>query len=140
MAATFRLDIVTPERVVYSGQVESLVAPGVEGYFGILARHAPFIAALRSGALRIRTEEGESLLLAISGGFFEVSQNKAVVLADAAEFAAEIDVERAQAALERARRRLRGEILSEAERQRAERAMERAHTRIRVAAQSRAQI
>lgn len=136
MPGTFQLDIVTPERPVFQGAVLSLVAPGVEGQFGILVNHTPFIAALRPGTLKIRDRDNREILLAISGGFFEIARNQAVILADAAEFAAEIDVDRARAAWERARERLRGGE-SEVDRERAERALERAAARIRVAAQSR---
>jgi F-type H+-transporting ATPase subunit epsilon len=137
MPGTFLLDIVTPERRVYSEPVISLVAPGVEGQFGILVHHTPFIAALRPGVVKIRDQNNQEILLATSSGFFEISRNQAVLLADTAEFAAEIDVERAQAALERARQRLRGELEADADRERAERALERAMARIRVASQSR---
>lgn len=137
MPGTFQLEIVTPERPVFRGEVISLVAPGVEGQFGILVHHTPFIAELRPGTIKIRDRNNQEILLATSGGFFEIARNQAVILADTAEFAAEIDVARAQAALERARERLRGERISDAERERAEQALERAAARIRVAAQSR---
>jgi|YNPNPStandDraft_1061719.scaffolds.fasta_scaffold27472_2 F-type H+-transporting ATPase subunit epsilon len=137
MPGTFQLEIVTPERSVFRDEVISLVAPGVEGQFGILVHHAPFIAALRPGAIKIRDRNNREILLATSGGFFEIARNQAVLLADTAEFAAEIDVARAQAALERARERLRGGRITEVDRERAERALERAAARIRVAAQSR---
>jgi F-type H+-transporting ATPase subunit epsilon len=137
MPGPFQLDIVTPERRVYSDPVISLVAPGVEGQFGILVHHTPFIAALQPGAIKIRDRNHQEILLATSGGFFEISRNQAVLLVDTAEFAAEIDVERARAALERARQRLRGELEADADRERAERALDRALARIRVASQSR---
>jgi F-type H+-transporting ATPase subunit epsilon len=137
MPGTFQLDIVTPERSLLSAPVISLVAPGVEGQFGIMVHHTPFIAALRSGVIKIRDQNSQEFLLATSGGFFEIAQNQAVILADTAEVAAEIDVARAEAALQRARERLRGERESDADRERAERALERAAARIRVAAQSR---
>jgi len=137
MPATYHLEIVTPERVAYSGEVVSLVAPGVEGHFGIWAHHAPFIAALRPGAIQVRDAENKEMWLATAGGFFEMVRNRAVLLADTAEFAAEIDVARAQAAVERAKARLRGEMALEADRERAEKALERAAARIKVAGLSR---
>lgn len=137
MPGTFHLEIVTPERVAYSGEVVSLVAPGLEGQFGILAHHAPFIAALRPGAIKVRDAENKEMWLATAGGFFEMVHNKAVILADTAEFAAEIDVERARAAIDRAKARLRSELELEADRERAEKALERATARIKVAGLSR---
>ena len=137
MPGTYLLDIVTPERRVFSEPITSLVAPGVEGQFGILVHHVPFISALQPGAIKIRNQENQELLLATSGGFFEITENRAVILADTAEFAAELDLERAQASLERARQRLRGELESDADHQRAEQALERAAARVRVAAQTR---
>ena len=102
----FSLTIVTPERILYEGEVRSLVAPGSDGYFGVLSNHAPLISALKPGCLELRDAEDKRSLMAVSGGFIEVSHNKATLLVDAAEFKAEIDVERARSALERARKRL----------------------------------
>jgi F-type H+-transporting ATPase subunit epsilon len=103
----FTLDIVTPERTIYSGSVESLQAPGSQGSFGVLARHAPMIAAMKVGALGF-VEEGskEPRSLACSGGFVEVGGDRVTVLAEAAEFGDEIDRARAAAARERAQERL----------------------------------
>ena len=102
---TFRLDIVTAERAVYSGEVDMVVAPGVEGQLGILPHHAPLMTMLQPGELRIK-KGGEEVSLAISGGFLEVRPDKVVVLADAAERAEEIDLARAEEARRRAEQRL----------------------------------
>lgn len=82
MAATFRLEIVTPVGPVYSGEVVSLIAPGSEGYLGVLAHHAPLLTALRAGTLTLREPNGAQSEHRITGGFLEVSKNHAMVLAD----------------------------------------------------------
>lgn len=109
MARVFRLDIVTRERTVFASRVQSVVAPGVEGYFGVRPGHAPFLTELGVGRVTIRGEHGQELRLAVSGGFLEVSSEKATVLAETAEAASEIDRDRAERAVDRARRRLAGE-------------------------------
>jgi F-type H+-transporting ATPase subunit epsilon len=103
--ATTRLDIVTAERVVFSDDVDVVVAPGVEGQLGILPHHAPLMTMLSPGELLVR-KGGEEFSLAISGGFLEVRPDRVIVLADAAERAEEIDIARAEAAKRRAEERL----------------------------------
>jgi F-type H+-transporting ATPase subunit epsilon len=83
MATTFHLDIVTPVGAVYSGDVVSLIAPGTEGYLGVLAHHAPLVTALKDGTVTIRDAHGAQTEHHISGGFLEVSHNQATILADA---------------------------------------------------------
>lgn len=99
------LEVLTPERTVYSSTVESLRAPGSEGSFGILPRHAFMLAMLDIGPVYFDVG-GQRQVLAVSGGFAEVHDNQVVLLVEAAELAEEIDVERAEAARDRARRRL----------------------------------
>ncbi|HCP60711.1 MAG TPA: ATP synthase F1 subunit epsilon, partial [Dehalococcoidia bacterium] len=84
-----RLDIVTAERLVFSDDVDVIVAPGIEGELGILPYHAPLMTILRAGELRVR-RGGEEFLLAISGGFLEVRSDRVIALVDAAERAEEI--------------------------------------------------
>ena len=103
--ATMRLDIITAERQVYSEDVEVLVAPGIEGQLGILPHHAPLMTALQPGELLIR-KDGEETYLAVTGGFLEVIGNTVTILADACERSDEIDEQRAQEAIDRARERL----------------------------------
>lgn len=103
--AGIKLDIVTAERVVYSEDVDTVVVPGVEGELGILPHHAPLMTALQSGELRIR-KGGDEFFLAITGGFLEVRPDRIIVLADAAERAEEIDLNRAEEARRRAQERL----------------------------------
>ncbi len=100
-----RVDIVTAERIVYSEEVDIVIAPGSQGQLGILPHHAPLMTTLQPGELLMR-RSGEEYSLAISGGFMEVRPDRVIVLADAAERADEIDITRAEAAKERARERL----------------------------------
>ncbi len=101
--ATFTLTIVTAEREVFSEEVDALVAPGIEGQLGILPNHAPLMTQLKSGEMTVRSGNDETVL-AVTGGFMEVLNNRVTILADTAEVDAAIDLERAEAALERANR------------------------------------
>ena len=101
-----KLDIVTIERLAFSGDVDMVIAPGVQGELGILPRHAPLITALGAGELRFK-HGAEEQIFAIGGGYLEVLNNHVTVLADSAEQAAEIDVARAEAARARAERLLK---------------------------------
>ena len=107
MPPLYDLTIMAPDHSLFSGRVQSLVAPGAEGHFGVLARHAPMVAQLGTGVLSITLEGGEVQYFAIHSGFLEVEPDGVMVLADTAEAAAEIDVERARAAEQRARERIR---------------------------------
>lgn len=129
---TFKLEIVTPERVVLSENVISVTVPGVEGSFGVLANHAPLMAELTFGEIRIRNSAGDMIRLATSGGFMEVRDNEARILADTAEKAEEIDVARAQEAKRRAEERLHTHQ-EHVDYARAESSLKRALTRLRVA-------
>ncbi|MCG9967927.1 F0F1 ATP synthase subunit epsilon [Pelotomaculum terephthalicicum JT] len=102
---TQRLDIVTPEKKIFSEDIRFFVAPGSEGELGVLPDHAALITALKIGLLRIE-QEGKKFNIAVSGGFLEVRDSKATVLATAAERAEDIDVDRAEAAKQRAEQRL----------------------------------
>ena len=83
MAAEFKLSILTPERTVFEGPVEYVQVPGTEGYMGVLAHHAALVTALAEGTLTVRKSGGAEEQWKVSGGFFEVSDNRATVLADA---------------------------------------------------------
>ena len=102
--ATMRLEIATAERVVYSEDVNILVAPGIDGELGILPRHAPLLTVLKPGEIRV-VKDGEETHIAVGGGFLEVMGNKVTILADTAEHAGEIDIQRAQEALKLAQER-----------------------------------
>jgi len=131
MGDSFYLKMLTLERKVYEGDVISLIAPGVDGYFGILAHHARLVAALKPGKLSVKDKQGEESIYAVSGGFLEVSANSVIVLADAIEQAVDIDLHRAEEAKERAVRRL-GSGLPDIDTLRAQAALSRALNRIGV--------
>lgn len=128
---SLRLDIVTAERNVYSDNVDMVTAPGIEGEMGILPRHAPTMTALRPGELRIRKGD-EVEFFAIGGGFMEVRPDRVIVLAGTAEHAEEIDIERAEAARQRAEKMLE-EGVPEDRREAIEGALRRSRVRLRVA-------
>jgi len=102
----FSLRVIAPERLVYEGKVVSLVAPGIEGYLGVMAGHAPMLAVLGIGDIKLTTPHDHVQHIAISGGMLDVQRSEVTVLADCAEKASEIDVHRAECALERAQERL----------------------------------
>ncbi len=104
--ATFRLEVVSAERLVFADDVNAVIAWGVQGQMSILPHHAPLMTMLQSGDLLIR-KDNEEQYLAITGGFLEVRPDKVIILADACERAEEIDVARAEAAKSRAEQSLR---------------------------------
>jgi F-type H+-transporting ATPase subunit epsilon len=131
--AKIKLDIVTAERLVYSEDVDEVVAPGVEGQLGILPHHAPLMTMLEPGELTVKKDGGE-LNLAISGGFMEVRPDHIIILADTAERAEEIDIARAEEARKRAQEALTGVQPGAIEAQlSAEAALQRAMARLKVA-------
>jgi F-type H+-transporting ATPase subunit epsilon len=97
-----KVDIVTAEKVVYSNDVDIIIAPGSEGQLGILPNHSPLMTTLEPGELIMR-KAGEEYSLAIAGGFMEVRPDRVIILADAAERADEIDMARAELAKQKAR-------------------------------------
>lgn len=109
MATQFHLSVVAPDRSVVEESVSSVIAPGTEGYFGIMAGHAPLIAALKPGLVEYVDPHGTRHYVHCGGGFVEVSAKNVTVLADEAMPAREIDVAHAEEAIEQARRVLRGE-------------------------------
>lgn len=117
--------------MIYEGDVTSIRAPGVEGNFEILAGHLPFLTALDIGEIRIRESETPQLM-AISGGVFEVLRTGVTALVETAEWASEIDMERAENARERAQAELAANAL-DLNRPQAEAALARAKNRIKVA-------
>jgi F-type H+-transporting ATPase subunit epsilon len=128
---SFKIDIVTAERIVYSEEVDGVVAPGVEGQLGILPHHAPLMTILQAGELVVR-KGGEEETMAISGGFLEVRPDHVIVLADQAERAEEIDAARAEAARRRAEERLKDRRAGGLDATRAEAALRRAIVRLSV--------
>ena len=128
---TVKLDIVTAEQLVFSDDVDIVVAPGIDGELAVLPHHAPLMTMLQPGELHVR-KGGEEIFMAITGGFLEVRPDRVTVLADAAERAEDIDAARAEEAKRRAEEQLSGKI-SEADTARAEAALRRSLLRLRVA-------
>ncbi|HEU5203734.1 MAG TPA: F0F1 ATP synthase subunit epsilon [Candidatus Limnocylindrales bacterium] len=127
-----QLEIVTPERLVYQDEVESVNVPGVEGELGILPHHAPLVSTLGYGELRIR-KGGAEESFAIVGGFVQVRPDKVVVMAETADLASEIDLERAEEARREAERALETGYTEGADLSAARAALQQALMRIRVA-------
>jgi len=125
----YLLTIVTPEKIFYEDEITSLIAPGSEGYLGVLTDHAPLITGLVPGKLTVKDENNQEVHFAVSSGFMEVFKNQVTILADSIEFIKDIDIERAKRALERARQRLRSKE-KEVDIPRAIAAMKRAENRI----------
>lgn len=125
------LEVVTPERQVLHEDVDSIQLPGLDGYLGILPGHAPLLTELGAGALSFQ-KGGETRYATTLGGFAEVLSNRVIVLAERAELAEEIDLGRAEAARERALKRLQ-EKAGEVDFERAQLALQRSLTRIQVA-------
>ena len=131
--ARLYLEVVTPEKVMASQEVDLVMAPGTEGEFGILAGHINFLSGIIPGELRY--DDGDKKeYLSVTSGFAEVTDDKVSILVDSAEKAIDIDIERAQRALERARERLEKDRESEdIDFVRAELALKRAVSRTKVA-------
>ena len=129
--STFRLEIVTPTRVIDKGEVNYVRCPGSDGQFGVMARHTNAMFALVEGEIKVVTDK-ETSYLATRGGFAEVTGKEVKILVETAEHTAEIDLDRAQTALERAKQRFteKGPDMDLA---RAELSIKRALTRLRVA-------
>jgi len=125
-----KLEIVTPDRLVVTEGVDEVVLPSVEGYFGVLAGHAPLLARLEAGDIDYRIG-AEHRYLAVSGGFVEVLRDRVEVLAETCEPADEIDVERARRSLERAEERLKSQS-AEFDLNRAEISLKKAVSRLGV--------
>jgi F-type H+-transporting ATPase subunit epsilon len=136
VADRLSLEVATPTRMVVAEVVDEVVAPGVEGYFGVLPGHAPFLTTLGIGELTYR-QGREERRLAVSGGFAEVRNDKVIVLADTAETPEEIDRERAERARVRAEQRLGGRSQEEIDYLRAQCALARALIRLQVASRAR---
>jgi F-type H+-transporting ATPase subunit epsilon len=126
------LEVVTPDRLVLSTEADVVVCPGVEGQFGVLPGHIPFLSALEIGEMYYR-KGGQIEYLAVSGGFAEVTGEKVTIVAESAEKGREIDLERARRALERAEKRLAAAKTENIDWARAEAAMRRSLVRAKVA-------
>ena len=129
-------EIVTAERRVYAGEVAEVVAPAAEGQVAILPRHAPLLAALQPGEVRLIRPGQEDLILAVGGGFLEVRDDNVVILAYSAERADEFDIARALRARQRAEQLLQ-QRTTDVELAKAEAALRRSLARLRVAERAR---
>jgi F-type H+-transporting ATPase subunit epsilon len=129
-----QLEVVTPERLVLSTEVDEVTAPGALGYFGVLPGHTPFLTTLGMGELGYRIGN-QWEYLAITWGYAEVLPNKVTILTETAEMAAEIDIERAERAQRRAEERLRewSTTVADVDFERATAALQRAFIRLQVA-------
>lgn len=107
MAAAFRLNIVTPEKVFFDGETTQLIVRTTEGDIGIMANHTSLVASLPSGPLKVRQEDGSWRTAAVSTGLLKVGGNKVSILANAVEWADEIDIDWAKRSEENARQRLK---------------------------------
>jgi F-type H+-transporting ATPase subunit epsilon len=135
MARKLLLEVVTPEKLLLSQQVDMVIAPGTEGEFGVLPGHCHFLSTLRIGELRYQTEDVWHYM-SVLWGFAEVTPTKVTVMAEIAEKAEDIDVERAQAAVEKAEQRLQvGGLPSELKE--AEISLEKARLRKKIAERAR---
>ena len=129
------LEIVTPEKVIISQDVDTVVAPGSEGGFGILPGHIPFLSGIVPGVVRFKFQ-GTTASMSVTTGFAEISADKVSILVDSAEKAGDIDIERAERAKERAEKRLAERDKEDIDFMRAQIALRRAITRIKVAKKS----
>ena len=127
-----QLEIVTPEKLAYQGEVDSVQLPGSEGELGVLPHHAPLVSTLGAGELRLR-KGGEEEFFAIVGGFLQVLPDKVVVMAETADMASEIDLEKAQEARRQAEAALESGFHEGADLSAARAALQQALIRIRVA-------
>ncbi len=132
MADSLLVEIVSPDRAAYRGEARSFRAPGVEGSFEVLRGHAPLLAATGVGTVTVTTLGGDHVRFATSGGFVEVLDDHVIMLAESAEPAGEIDVERARTAEARAAERLAAASTPE-ERAQIESERDRARNRLRTA-------
>ncbi|HNQ01714.1 MAG TPA: F0F1 ATP synthase subunit epsilon [Syntrophales bacterium] len=135
MAEDLLLEIVTPEKLAYSGTVEEVTCPGSEGEFGVLRGHASLLSAIKFGELSY-LKDGKRVSYAVNTGYAEVTGSKVTVLVETAERADQIDVERARRAKEAAEQKLAKFAKEDPEYERAKIALERAEARLKIAGQS----
>jgi F-type H+-transporting ATPase subunit epsilon len=133
MAKKFRTEIVTPEKLVFSEDIESLVIPAERGYLGVLAGHAPLLSTLQPGEITIKGSSKGEIHFSTSGGFMEVTPGKAVLLTESAEEVGAIDIARAEESKKRAQERLAIAAPKEVDKSRAKAALERALNRLKLA-------
>lgn len=130
---SLQVEIVTPYELFFEGPVESVVVTAKNGETGILPGHAPMIAALVPGEIRLKIN-GEWVTVSATNGYAEIAPDIAIIVVNAAEWPEQINVERARESISRARARLADSSLSDQEHTHAKHAIERAKSRIRIAA------
>ncbi len=132
---TFQLEIITPEEEMFSASIYSLRVPAHNGNLGVLPGHAPMLASLNPGVVRVRRSEDsqETEYFSITGGFIDVSPERTIILADACERPRMLDLDRAREAYIRAFNRLHQEGVDDVDRERAEDALQRARARLKTA-------
>lgn len=131
------VEIVTPRRQLFAGEVQMITLPGADGQMGVLRNHAPLLTILDIGEIVLHLPDGGEDYIAVSGGVVEVRPNKVIVLARSAERADEIDIDRAQAAMQRAQDSIRNRPSEE--RRPVEMALQRSRVRLKVAERRRRQ-
>jgi F-type H+-transporting ATPase subunit epsilon len=134
----FKLDIVTPERQIWSDNVDFVTIPTIQGEITVLANHVPIVSIIEPGELKIR-KENENIFMAVTGGFFQVTGKKVTILADAAERAEEIDIARAERARAEAKKLLEEKKQERVPNVEAIAALQRSLTRLKVASRRRKQ-
>jgi len=131
-----KLEIITPTKVSFSGKVKTLTVPGTKGSFQVLFNHAPLISTFEVGRIKLQNEQGIESEFATGGGTVEVKSNEVLVLADSLESPEEIDIERAKKSYERAKERLAARSRGDIDVMRAELALQRAINRMKFAGAS----
>jgi F-type H+-transporting ATPase subunit epsilon len=132
MEKTIELEIVSPVKQVYKGNVRSVSAPGTLGSFQVLYNHAPMVSTFGIGIVKAETEDSGVIEYATSGGVFEVKKNKAIVLAETIESKDDIDYERAKQAKLRAEEIMKLEDISKLEKERVKKDLQRAENRLKL--------
>ncbi len=125
------IEIITPSKSVYKGEIKSLTVPGTSGNFQVLFNHAPILSTFEIGKIKLSDTNDKEIEYATSGGTVEVNDNKILILADSVETAEEIDIERAKKAIERAKERLATRGKGDVDILRAELALQRAVNRMK---------
>jgi F-type H+-transporting ATPase subunit epsilon len=136
MAKSFKVIIVTPDKTAFEGEAVSATIPGLAGYIGIWANHAPLVAAIVPGIVTLRTDDAGSMqFLSVGTGFVEISDNVVNVMTETCESSDDIDADRAKKALERARKRL-ADMEQDLDRERARLSLARAEARVKATKKS----
>lgn len=130
---TLQVELVAPEKILYSGEADMVIARTTDGEIAFMTGHAPFIGSLGVGSVTIRASDGDDVLAAVHGGFVEVTDDRVTLLSDVAELVDDIDAARAQQALERAEQERGSAGDDEDAQQEAEAAVRRARLRVELA-------